>query len=268
MARTDAELLVAARNGDPTAIDELLSKHERQVYRFGLRMCGSEEDAKEVLQNTLLAAFKGLHDFRGEAALSTWLYQIARSYCIKRRRRTEGEPAELEAIETAPAQAVMSAEATPEAETHAREIGEALQAAIQALPEHYREVVVLRDVEGLSTEEAAHIVGVEERALKSRLHRARQELRENLTTLLEQPEGSGPGCPELARELANYTAEDIDRATCISIENHLRSCPTCSKACDGLKRSVSMCRAIPGDEVPGPVKAAVRQALKQAAAKP
>src|SRR5258708_39453515 len=92
MERSDAELLEAVRQGDRSAIDEILERHERQIYRFGLRMCGNEDDAREVLQETLLAAFRGLPSFRGDAALSTWLYQIARSFCGAAARRWRGRP--------------------------------------------------------------------------------------------------------------------------------------------------------------------------------
>ncbi|MBZ0235393.1 MAG: sigma-70 family RNA polymerase sigma factor, partial [Deltaproteobacteria bacterium] len=82
----DLELITAARSGDRAAIDELLARYEPAIYRFGLRMCGDEESAREVLQETMLAAFRHLPGFRADARLSTWLYQIARSFCIKERR--------------------------------------------------------------------------------------------------------------------------------------------------------------------------------------
>ncbi|MHB8879533.1 MAG: sigma-70 family RNA polymerase sigma factor [Myxococcaceae bacterium] len=265
MPRTDLELLTSARKGDPAAIDELLAKHERQVYRFGLRMCGSEEDARDVLQETLIAAFKALPEFRGEAALSTWLYQIARSYCIKARRRGVGEPAETVPLDGPEVRAVSTDAAGPDARAHAKEIGGVLQAAIQVLPSIHREALVLRDVEGLSAEEAAKVLGIEVGALKSRLHRARSELREHVTSLLGSAhplEGPSP-CPELAQELSAYAGEELDQATCARIEEHLARCPRCTAACDTLKRTVSLCRQIPGDEVPAAVRRAVRQALFQ-----
>jgi RNA polymerase sigma-70 factor (ECF subfamily) len=86
MGPSDAELLDDVRKGDRAAIEALLSRYEASIYRFGLRMCGNEEAAREVLQETLLAAFRDLPTFRGDAAISTWLYQIARSFCIKERR--------------------------------------------------------------------------------------------------------------------------------------------------------------------------------------
>jgi RNA polymerase sigma-70 factor (ECF subfamily) len=225
--------------------------------RFGLRMCGNEDDAREVLQETLLAAFRNLASFRGEAALSTWLYQIARSFCIKERRRERPSVAldsQREIAETAP---------PPDEKTHAREIGAALAAAIGALLPEHREVVVLRDVEGLSAEEAARVIGIEVGALKSRLHRARLDLRANLAALFgDGGEVGGPSpCPELAQALSAYVAAEIDQATCAQIEEHIARCPRCAGACESLRRTLALCRRIPGDAVPAPVRAAVRHAL-------
>jgi len=263
--RTNEQLLEAARTGDGKALDEVLARHEKQVYRFGLRMCGSEEDAKEVLQETLLAAFRGIHAFRGDAELSTWLYQVARTHCFRLRRKRVGAPEEFQPLDSPAATHVAAEEATPDMASHARQVGEVLQAAILALPEAWREVLILRDVEGLTAEEAAKVVGIEVRALKSRLHRARLQVREHLVTLMgEGAHGESQGCPELARELAEFAAREVDQATCVRLEDHLARCPRCTEACDSLKRTVSLCRRIPGDEVPAPVRAAVRQALSRA----
>lgn len=262
MARTDVELLAAARTGEGAAIDELLARHEKQVFRFGLRMCGSEEDARDVLQETLLAAVRGLPEFRGQADLSTWLYQIARSFCIKARRRRVGEPSEKVSLDAREVQEVPTDEAA-DARVHAREVGEVLQTALLSLPQRYREVIVLKDVEGLTAEDVASVLGEDVAAVKSRLHRARAGLREAVATLLG-PEGwakdTAP-CPELADELSRYAAGDIDQATCAQIEAHLARCPRCAGACDALQKTVSLCRRIPGDAVPTPVRSAVRRAL-------
>lgn len=259
----ELDLLRLAQRGDGRALDELLALHEKQIYRFGLRMCGNEDAARDVLQETLLSAFRNLRQFRGQASLSTWLYQIARSICIKSRRRGVGEPSSMESLEDKTARSVAAADAAPDAAAHARELGQVLQVAIGSLPEESREVIVLRDVEGLSAEEAAGIVGIEVGALKSRLHRARLELRKRLSDLLgdEGKLAGPPPCPGLAQELAAYASEEIDQAACARIEDHLRGCPACAGACAALQRTVSLCRHIPGDEVPPPVRAAVRRAL-------
>ena len=265
---TDAELLAAAKRGDGAAIDQILDRHQKKVFRFGLRMCGSEEDARDVLQETLLAAFKRMHDFRGDASLSTWLFQIARSFCTKKRRRVQGEPASTVSLEAPEAAAVPTIQAGPDDQAEAREIGALLHAAILALPEGYREAIVLRDVEGLPAEEAARVLGIEVGALKSRLHRARLELREKLAGMLSDPAAPGQvACPGLAAELSAYVGADIDQATCQRIEDHLSRCPRCESTCSTLKRSVALCSRVPGGEVPASIRTAVRQALHAATAR-
>lgn len=265
--QSDGQLLEAARSGDAKALDRLLARHEKRVYRFGLRMCGSEEDAREVLQETLLTAFQGLHTFRGDAELSTWLFQLARTQCLRSRRRRAGAPAQVEDLNAPGVDAVSDESRSPDELSQVRQLGEVLQVAILALPEDKREVLILRDVEGLSAEEAAKVVGIEVRALKSRLHRARLELRGHLSSLMhEDQQATGNGCPELAEELAAFAAQEVDQTTCIQIEAHLERCARCAESCESLKRSVSLCRRIPGDSVPGPVRTAVRSALRQALA--
>ncbi len=252
----DEALVAAARTGDRRAVDQLLAKYEQPIYRFGLRMCGDEESAREVLQETMIAAFKNLTGFRGDAALSTWLFQIARSFCIKERR---GVKPTTEIDEQMPDRA-----ASPDVQVHARQIGEVLASAIAELPAEQREALVLRDVEGMSAEEAAEVAGVEVGALKSRLHRARLALRHRLAGALQD---APDPCPDLAQELAAYASSDIDQTTCARIEAHLATCPRCSGACDSLKRTVSLCKAIPGDAVPAPVRNAVRAAIEETIAR-
>lgn len=257
---TESELLERARAGDARAMEELLARHERSVYRFGLRMCGDTESAREVLQETLFAAFKGLGNYRGEATLSTWLYQIARSFCIKQRRTGQGEQRTYESATSKEALAVPVPQSSQDDRAHARQMATLIEAAMQSLPADAREVLVLRDVEGLSAEESAGVIGISVSAIKSRLHRARMELSQQLGAVLSAPQSVG--CPELTVELSAYAADEVDQAMCARIEGHLERCQRCAATCDALKRTVSLCRALPGGDVPGPVKAAVRAALR------
>jgi RNA polymerase sigma-70 factor (ECF subfamily) len=251
--RSDDELVTSARAGNREAMEALLERYEARIYRFGLRMCGNEEAAREVLQETLLAAFRNLPGFRGEASLSTWLYQIARSFCIKTRRGNRPTTSLDDAGDLVdPAEPV-------DARAHAHEIGRALTRAIEALPADQREALVLRDVEGLSAEEAATVAGVDVGALKSRLHRARMAVRTHLAAWLEG--AAAEPCPELAQELAGYAAAEIDQATCAQIEQHLAGCARCAAACEDLRRTVSLCKRIPGDAVPPAIREAVRSAI-------
>ena len=197
MPKSDADLIAAVRAGSAEALEEVLTRHERQVYRFGLRMCGNEADARDVLQETLVAALHHLPEFRGEADLSTWLYRIARSHCSRSRRKHVGEPNSFVGLDQPEAQGIADESRAPEDTAHAREIGQVLQTAIVALPESYREAIVLKDVEGLSADDAAQVLEIDVAAFKSRLHRARLELRGHLTTLLGSEREAGPAsCPD------------------------------------------------------------------------
>src|SRR5215468_5144634 len=86
MDPADAQLLEALHRGDEHALETLLARHAPSIYRFGLKMCRDPEDAKDIVQDTLLAAARGIREFRGASSLSTWLYTVARSFCIKKRR--------------------------------------------------------------------------------------------------------------------------------------------------------------------------------------
>jgi RNA polymerase sigma-70 factor (ECF subfamily) len=259
---SDEALLEAARAGQRDAIEALLERHEPQIYGFARRMCGRPEDARDVLQETLLAAFKGLPEFRGEANLSTWLFQVARSFCSKTTRTRVGEPGSFEALDAPETSRVPSDELrSPAALAHARELSEVLRAAMATLPEHYREVLLLKDVEGLSAEQVAEVVGEKVPAVKSRLHRARVELRAMLESVLGEGAASPPPCPELSEELSHYAGGDIDRTACERMEAHMAHCASCTQACESLKTTIAMCSHVEGDAVPAPIKAAVRQAL-------
>ncbi|MHB8419940.1 MAG: RNA polymerase sigma factor [Myxococcales bacterium] len=179
----DRKLLERARAGDSAALDELLARHQADVYRFGLKLCGDPEDAKDVLQETLLGLARDVRRFRGEASLSTWLYTVARSFCLKKRRRGHFAPREERSLETEvwrEAARLASSAQGPDEALAAKVAGLALQRALAALDPTHREVLLLRDVEGLTAPEAARKLGLSPQAVKSRLHRARLALRAQL----------------------------------------------------------------------------------------
>jgi len=273
METPDTQLLASAQSGDPKALDELIQRHQRRVYRFGLKMCRDPEDAKDVLQDTLLAAARGIRDFRGASSVSTWLYTIARSFCIKRRRRSKFAP-EQEASLDSPEpglEALQIADTTRPAdeELAGRQVEGALEQAIGALDPMYREVLVLRDVEGLSAPEVGEIMGLTVEAVKSRLHRARLTVREALAPLLT-PEAAGPqgaprapGCPDIVQLFSQHLEGEISGDLCATMERHLSKCPTCQARCDSLQRTLALCKNTNLPEVPAEVQNSVRKALKQ-----
>src|SRR5512140_766161 len=124
MADDDRELLDAARAGDRDALERLLQAHQHRVFRFGVKMCGEEEDAKDVLQETLIAAARNIRDFRGASSVSTWLYTIARSFCIKKHRTSKFAPGRLESMEdvASEARSVADAGRGPEEDTAGEQV--------------------------------------------------------------------------------------------------------------------------------------------------
>jgi len=271
MERTDQELLDQARAGDRGALERLLSRHQPRVYRFGLKMCRDPEDAKDVLQETLLAVARGVKDFRGASSVSTWLYTIARSFCIKKRRRSKFAPEAVESLDARePGEEVrrLADPARPADESLAgRQVEVALERAIGALDEMYREVLVLRDVEGLSAPEVAEVMGLSVEAVKSRLHRARVSVREAVAPVLGMPGGAAPrggeSCPDIVQLFSRHLEGEISSTLCADMERHLAGCPSCASRCESLQRTLSLCKATPLPVVPAPVQNEVRVALKR-----
>lgn len=158
------------------------------MYRFAHRLCGEPEAAKDLVQETFLNAYRGFGTFRGDAQISTWLYTIASRACLRMRRRRKGAPErELSLEEFIPTSEgefnlqIPIDGLSPEAALQNKQLREALDAAINQLPKKYKMVLVLRDMEGLSAKEVGAIMGLNERAVKSRLHRARLFVRRELS---------------------------------------------------------------------------------------
>ncbi|BCA55118.1 putative RNA polymerase sigma-E factor [Nitrospira sp. KM1] len=173
---------------DPSGFDKLYRDHVDLLYRYAYRLCGEAEAAKDLVQETFLNAYRGFNRFRGDARVSTWLYTIASRACMRMRRKRKGEPErELSLDEFVPTSEgefhlqIPVEGLTPEEALQNKELREALDRAIQSLPKKYRMTLVLRDMEGLSAKEVGAIMGVTERAVKSRLHRARLFVRKELS---------------------------------------------------------------------------------------
>jgi RNA polymerase sigma-70 factor, ECF subfamily len=178
----DTELLRVARAGDATAFDALIRRHDRFLYRVARSILLDDYEAEDVVQETFIKAFKRLMDFRGEASLSTWLTRIALNEALAR-KRSQRTTVELEALQQ-PAQiepSAMTAPAQdPEVTAAQHQIRRLLERAIDGLPDSLRTVFVMRDVEELSTAEAARLLGLGKPTVKTRLHRARRMLRQIL----------------------------------------------------------------------------------------
>ncbi|HUA46502.1 MAG TPA: sigma-70 family RNA polymerase sigma factor [Solirubrobacteraceae bacterium] len=189
-ASSEHDLIREARAGDEDAFAQLVASHADRVYgalrRFGL----DADEADEVAQEVFLRAWRGLARFEERSQFSTWLYRIAFNEAQRRLarrppRRAEGDPDREDLIVSV----AESPDFGPEAQTLDREFERTLERALDELPADWRAAVVLRDIEGLSTRDAAEIVGVGEAGFKSRLHRGRMRLRALLEPYLRLEEG-------------------------------------------------------------------------------
>lgn len=169
-APADAALVARARDGDLDAFAELVRRHESRVRGVLVRLLDDDRDVEEAVQDTFVQAWRHLDRFRGEAQLFTWLYRIATNEAYMRRRRKRPQTTELD-------EETVGGPAGPEAAAETSDVREFLLARIRELPFEYRAPLVLRDVEGLSNQEVADVLDISLPAAKSRIHRARMQIR-------------------------------------------------------------------------------------------
>ena len=183
-ALTDAEIVARVRAGDSALFEILMRRHNQRVYRVVRAVLKDEADVEDVMQQAYINVFTHLHQFEERAKFSTWLIRIAIHEAFGRRRKAQrsdsstarnrsgvdGDGGELmESLE--------SPEADPERQAYVQELHRVLEEVVDGLPEAYRTVFVLRDVEGLSTSETGEGLGIGDEAVKTRLHRARAMIR-------------------------------------------------------------------------------------------
>ncbi len=181
---TDTALVAGLRAGDAAAFETLLERYGGRLLRLARRFCGSEEDARDALQDAMLAVFKSIGNFEASSMLSTWLHRIVVNACLMK-LRTKRRREEIDLEEYLPRfkedghQLEPSQPWTESAESMLErdELRAFVRASIDQLPETHRVVLQLRDIEELSTDETAEVLGITPNAVKIRLHRARQALR-------------------------------------------------------------------------------------------
>jgi RNA polymerase sigma-70 factor (ECF subfamily) len=259
----DDPIFAAARAGDRKAQSAWLARYEDSIFRFAFRACRDEEAARDVLQESLIAAARNLPSFRGDASPTTWLFTIARSFCVKKRRRRLGEPTSFVGLdgEDPAVERVVDATRAPDAALEGAELDRAISSAIDELEGSQREVLVLRDVEGLSAVEVGEVLGLSVDAVKSRLHRARVRLRERLAPLVEANGPPSPTCPDLVPIFSRHLEGDLEPSSCAEMERHLVGCPRCRGACDALRKTLSRCASGLG-VVPETIRLEVRRAVR------
>ena len=177
---TEQELVRAAAGGDTEAFERLVETYENKIYTLALRMSGSPDDAGDIAQEAFLAAWRGLPAFRGEAGFATWLYRLASNAAIDYLRRQRKQRGELSLDDEELGLDAVDAGPGPQDAAEGEEVRSAVAAGLGALSEGHRQVLVLRELEGLSYEEIAAVLAVDLGTMKSRISRARSALRKIL----------------------------------------------------------------------------------------
>ena len=200
----DTELIASILAGDMRAMEALMRLHNRTLYRTARAILRNEAEAEDAVQEAYLQAFRALGTFRGESKLSTWLVRITANEALMRRRRNART-----AVAAAPdfdPDSLASGEAGPESDAQRGEMRRLLEARIEALPDSYREVFMLRGLEELSVEETAAVLGIPEATVRTRYFRARGLLRQSMagdvdTTLEDAFAFAGLRCDRMIREV-------------------------------------------------------------------
>lgn len=188
---SDEELLKLTRSQSSFALEELMRRYEKQIYNLGLRITRSSEDALEVVQNTFISVFKGIDDFRQESTFKTWIYRVATNAALmllrknKRNREALFEDGDWSSVELKTTN-YPRWKSDPASIAEKKELAELIREAIGNLPDIYRTAFILRDVEGLSNAQTASILDISLPALKSRILRARLQMRDALNIYMEE----------------------------------------------------------------------------------
>jgi RNA polymerase sigma-70 factor (ECF subfamily) len=181
MSRTDEELVASSLAGDSSAFDLLVLRWDRKIQGAIYRLMGSEEEVRDLCQEAFLKAYRGLGGFKGEARFSSWLYQIALNLCRDRMRRRRGRViVSLDALEADAQAQILRDEASTQDLVEARDLQQRVRAAVIALPDDQREVIVLKVYEGLTFQEIAEVLGLPVSTVKTRLYRGLDRMRERL----------------------------------------------------------------------------------------
>ena len=185
---TDHDLIAEFKSGSMDAMEKIVGRYEDRIFTFGLKMCGHLQDAEDIAQETFLNAFRYLKDFREETKLKNWLFKIAARACIRKRRKKKCEPDHEISLDlfihedgSDGKYEIPDWSESPSDNVMRSELKKIIDAAIQTLSHKYRLVFNLRDIGGFSTKETAEILGISTQSVKTRLHRARLFLREEIS---------------------------------------------------------------------------------------
>jgi RNA polymerase sigma-70 factor (ECF subfamily) len=274
--RADIEqAILLLKRGDAGAMEKAVALLQQSVFSFSMRVCGQRQDAEDTMQEVLVKSLPYLAKFDSSKALAVWLYKVAKNRCLMSRRRSKFAPkVELSLEELMPDRDDFERldgriSVSPEGAAIRGEQGQRLREAIRSLPPHYRIVLVLRDMEGLTDEEVAEITGLRQGTIRVRLHRARLFVRKELAKLNESTKNSGAPqahrsveapsrtgrCKKIFARLSDYLDGQLDDFSCEELEAHMNGCQPCKKFLRSVENTIKQCRQSPADR-PDPNEAA------------
>jgi RNA polymerase sigma-70 factor (ECF subfamily) len=262
------------RLNTPEAVEEALGLLQNTVYSFSMKVCGHPEDAEDTMQEVLYRSLGHLVKLKDPQELAVWLYTVTRNRCWRMRRKTKSAPArvlsldELMPSEDELGRLLQDAARSPEGNLLHAEQHHLLHQAILRIPANLRIVLVLHDMEELTTEQVAKILDLQQGTVRIRLHRARLSVRKEMNQILDsaaaqpakpasaakrprkgRPRNSQgpPECRELFANLSEYLDGRVEPLTCEQMRKHIEACPSCVAFLRDLRAAIDRCRSM---EVP------------------
>ncbi len=257
------------RRQTPEAVEEAIGLLQNTVYSFSMKVCGHPEDAEDTMQEVLYRSLGHLAKIQEPQALAAWLYTVTKNRCWRMRRKPASAPARtLSLDELMPDDAELGrllrdGAESPETNLLHGEQHHLLHQAVLRIPEPLRIVLVLHDMEELTTEEVAAILGLQPGTVRVRLHRARLNVRQQMTRVLDaapgSPDGAAPagkrparakraqrpaGCRELFAGLSDYLDGRVPPPSCDRMRKHIEACPSCVAFLRDLRAAIDRCRAL------------------------
>ena len=248
------------RSNSPEAVAEAIALLQQTVFSFSMKMCGHREDAEDTMQDVLFSSLKHLAKIQDPNALAAWLYTVTRNRCFRMRRgHAEVEQRKLSLDDLIPNEAELrqlhpEGADGPESQVLHAEQHRLLHEAVLHIPTPLRTVLVLHDMEELTTEQVAGILGLQPGTVRVRLHRARLAVRKEMSQILSgiprpQPAARKPSaerkkeCLDLFRNLSEYLDARVDPRTCGQMQRHIAQCPACVAFLKDLRAAVDRCRS-------------------------